>query len=291
MSELRSPQSWDSYQGSSSQWENLRMREVVYSDLEPEAAEAIEDLIKVRDCAGRHIERVHRLNPQTIEIVWYDDVGDYDEDDDDVDKEPTRVTGTVLNRVHTMLQELFGEHWRVGRKEDNRRGSGRHPQRALIRRADHQRFQYRNESEAQYQLKLHGEPDNAPEGVLRYGGLDSYPEPLSDLVGKDFDCYVFESDTGTKHLVQNGRGNLRNRALSKPLPCACGLEVQPETVIEAERVNHYAEYVTEEVREECQTLRPEHLFDDDLCGRCKQVFTPFRGAQSIRQYAMEVNHD
>lgn len=265
--ELRAPDEWDKMEGLDWKWTNIRMKELVWSDLPPGAEEAIEDFIRVDKCSGRDIERVHRLDPQTIEIVWYDDEGE-----DEEDPSPTEVSDRYVRNVRTVVQEMFGEHWRVRRKDDDRRWNSTNPQRVIVRRADHQRFQYKDESDEKYLLRLHGKPDNVPEGVDFVGALDQYRSDPELSVDDKRDVYTYETGTGTVHLLPC----IRDRVVAVDQSCECGLTVQAEEIVDGERIMHYADYLREEgdLFEQGITGQPDpkKVIGDDLCTRCWKTY-------------------
>jgi hypothetical protein len=266
--DLRAPDDWTNLEDLDWKWTDIIMQEVVWSDLPAGADEAIEDFIRVDKCSGDGIARVHRLNPQTIEVVWYDD--------EEKDAGPTEVSGRYIRNVRHVIQEMFGEQWRVSRKEDQRRWNDEHPQRAIIRRADHQRFKYREESDDHYLLNLHGRPDNTPEGVDHVGQLDHYREypVLFADDGDPRDVYVYETGTETVHLLPL----VRDRVVAVDQQCECGLTVEPEEIVDGERIQHYADYLDDALtapfdpEDEVVTYDghpdPGQIIGDDLCGRC-----------------------
>lgn len=290
--DLRAPDEWDKLEGLDWKWRNIRMKELVYSELPQGTAAAIEDFIRVDKCAGQDIVRVHRLDPQTIEVVWHDDEG-LDADD----PSPTSVSEYYIRNVRTVIQAVFGEHWRVRRKPDERRHSGEHPQRAIIRRADHQRFKYDDESDDRYLLNLHGRPDNVPEDVDYVRQLDQYRDDPELPVGDPRDVYLYETESGTIHLLPS----IRDRTVAVDQHSECGLTVPAEEIVDGERVEHYSDYLSRE--REWDDLDPETQIGDDLCGRCWRSYAePRRGFDGkVRGYEApnvdyaallpEVDHD
>lgn len=283
--ELRAPSDWGQLEGLDWKWDNIRMQEIVWSELPEGAAEAIEDFIRVDKCSGGEIERVRRLDPQTIEVVWYDDEGQNEED-----PSPTLIADRYVRNVRTVIQELFGEHWRVKRKQDDRRYNGEHPQRVIIRRAEAQRFRYIDESDEEYLLNLHGRPDGAPEDADYYRDLDRYPVPPHNIRKKRaLDVYCYETGTGTIHLLRR----FRDDVIARDQTCECGLEVQAEEIVDGERVEHYAEYLRRGAAEYDGDV-PFHSFDldpksvigdfgsGDLCGRCWKSYARTRRYPSGR---------
>lgn len=296
--ELRAPNPWDRYEGSEWKWSTIQMQEVVYSDLPSGAEKAIEEFIAVDECGGADfIEEVRRLDPQTIEITWFDDEGDaphskdwyrrhdsYTIKDYHDDAAPTRVSSGIVETVRGIIQDLFGEHWRVNRKPDDRRGSGVHPQRVLVRRASHQRFKYIGEEESEYLRYLHGTPENAPEGVEKYGDLSVYPEPAER--GTFADVYLYEADSGTVHLL--GGYETRGRWVFRESACQCGLTVQPEIVIDADGIEHYGEFLRRQRDngEIAGTARHDDLdplsrLGEDLCGSCWRSYSDADGKPPV----------
>lgn len=282
---IREPNEWDCYENSNWKWENIQMKEVVYSDLPSGAEEAIADFIRVDDCLGYHIERVHRLNPQTIEIVWYDDEGESNHDksyyensvshtleDWREDKSPTKVSDRYIKNVRIVIQSMFGDQWRVTRKEDGRQWNDESPQRAIVRRADHQRFTYSDESEGEYLLNLHGKPDNAPEWAQKYQDLPAYPIPPKSVQHRAEDVYCYETSTGTIHLIGE---NVRNKWVAEDLSCECGLTVQASVAVDTDRIEHYAGFLQRQRDRidlpdgfESVSLDPQTRIGEDLCDRC-----------------------
>lgn len=294
------PAKWDEYEGKNYKWDNLVMQEVVYSDLPSGAAEAIAEFVRVDECNGSNIERVERLNPQTLEIIWYDDEGEanyskdwyrqqngYTLEDWRNDKAPTKVNNYYIEAVRQVIQSMFGDHWRVRRKSDGRQWDGESPQRAIVQRADHQRFRYIDESHAEYRLMLHGRPENVPETVRRFGELDNYPEPPESVQKTSADVYVYESDTGTKHLIPRIRGRL----VALDGECECGLKVQREDVADADGIKHYGEYLQREGVGDGD-LGPHAMFGDDLCTRCWKSYSKARKDHTgkIMEYTQPVTN-
>lgn len=259
------PGDWDETEETVFHWSNIKMRELVYSDLPESAVDAIRDFIMVDECKERQIERVERLDPQTLQIVWYDDEMDRPDDQED----PSRISHIYISRVREIIQNIFGEQWRVQRKRDERYWNNKNPQRVVVRRADHQRFKYTDESEGEYQMMLHGRPDGVPDGVERYRELDHIPEVPVD--GKR-DVFVYETGTGTKHLLPAFGEDLVVHEQS----CECGLTVQPEEIIEDDSIQHYAEVMQEIVDRVVEDgidsrsfdLDPNSVLKDDLCSSC-----------------------
>lgn len=240
------------------------MKDVVYSDLPKGAEDVIFDIINNPNCRGEEIERVIRADAQTIEIVWYDDIGD-------VEDEPlSKVHTSVINAVRNTLQNIFGNHWRVSRKADERRWNDDHPQRAIVRRADRQRFTYESEPKHVYLINLHGRPDNAPSDAIWYGDLDVFPTPPTVISSeKYFDIYIYDSGSGTKHILpgtEPGR-HFRESCIAEPVSARCGLTVQPEDAIE--EVEHFGSVINEMHPRDLPTNpHPKDVFEEDLCQRC-----------------------
>ena len=257
---LRAPRDWEQYEHSKFKWSNIRMKEVVYTDLPPGAEEAIEDLIKVRACSGAWIEKVHRLDPQTVEIVWYNDSQE--------EGNATRVRDGTVRRVRETIQTILGEHWEVERKEvkDSQGYEYDHPQRVLVRRVSHQNFKYSTESDEEFKLALHGRPDGVPDDASVWGDLDEFPEP-PETSPWSIDIYVHETGTGTKHLIGRRFDSFREKSVAEEISCECGLKVQPEDVIDT--VEHYGEFL-QELSENgyWDDLDPETAIGEDLCDRC-----------------------
>jgi len=284
--ELREPNEWDKLEGLDWKWTNIEMKEVVWTDLPAGAEEAIEDFIRVDKCSGEDIARVNRLDPQTIEVVWYDDEGDSNDD-----PSPTTVSDRYIRNVRTVVQEMFGEHWRVQRKGDQRRWDDSHPQRAIIRRADHQRFKYSEESDDRYLLYLHGRPNSVPEDVDYVGALDQYRGDPELSVDDPRDVYTYETGTGTIHLLPC----IRDRVVAVDQTCECGLTVQAEEIVDGDSIMHYADYL----REEADLFErgfegdpdPKSVLGDDLCGRCWNSHARARKTPNGRVRGYEPPHD
>ena len=275
--ELRAPTEWDQMEGLDWKWSNIRMGELVWSDLPEGAEEAIEEFIRVKRCNGRAIERVHRLDPQTIEIVWYDDIETNESGETDFSEVPDRY----IRNVRKVVQSMFGEHWRVERKPDKRRWNNANPQRAIVRRADHQHFRYTDESVDEATLIREGRPDGVPDWADHYGSLDQYKGDPDLRVGDSRDVYLYESGTGTIHLLKG----LKDSLVVEDLECECGLRVQTEEIIDGGSIQHYAEYLREDADlwdrkdvmngEEDGDPDPKSVLGDDLCTRCwKSYATP-----------------
>lgn len=273
---LQAPKNWDRYEDSRQKWFNIRLKEVVYSDLPQGAEDAIEDFVTVARCKGRDIERVGRTDAQTVEIVWYDDAGTEQSPDDfasrdiyEKEREPTYVPEVIIQETAEVLQGLFGEQWRVTRKPDERRSGGTSQQRALVRRVDHQRFAYQDETVGEYKLNLHGRPENAPEGAEKFGDLDDYPEPPRGWNGDPEDLYCYTTGTGTVHLITS----IRDEWIAEDLSCECGLGVQARDIVDATDIEHYAEVLMQKKEDgELSGYNgdhgPESCLGEDLCGRC-----------------------
>lgn len=260
MARLQMGDDWERYENSARRWETIQMREVVYSDLPPGAEDVIRDLVMTSQCHGRYMERVQRLNPQTIELVWYDDI------DGDSDGKPTEIGDNVLQNVQYVLAQFFGEHWRVSRKDDNRRWDNVHPQRAVIRRVECQRFQYREESHEEYLEMLHGRPEGLPDDVGRWEDYAPYEQPPEAQGRYDVrDVYIHETSTGTRHIVP-GR-DLRTTHHTADVKTECGRTVPTDVLVDVADLTHLAAHIeTPTVDEEDQ--HPEAVFGDDLCGAC-----------------------
>lgn len=258
MTQLQMDPDWERFQNSSYKWRNIRMKEVVYSDLPPGAEDVIRDLVQTWECNGEKMEKVQRLDPQTIELVWYDDI------DGDSDKEPTEIDDTYLRNVQKVLAQFFGDHWRVSRKSDQRRWNNEHPQRAVVRRAEAQRFRYNDENNEEYLLMLHGRPEGLPDDVGRWSDYEPYEQP-SEAQGlyDSRDVYVYETSTGTRHLVHGQ--HLRNTHHTSDVKAECG-RVVPSNVLVDVDVTHLAAYI--DTGDEEEDPHPERLFGDDLCGAC-----------------------
>lgn len=262
--ELREPDPWDYYEDSPMQWENIIMRDLVYSDLPPGAVDAIESVIKMPETLGHDIAKIHKPDAKTIEIVWFNDGKGENES-------PSKIGRGAIRKVRDVIQLLFGGHWRVRRKMITN-GAGyeeKHPQRLLLRRASHQNFQFADEDEDEYLLALHGRPDGVPPDATVWGDLDAYPAPPS-AHPRSLDVYVVTSSTGTRHLIKRRFTSLRDRVVAESVKCACGLEVDPETIAAAGDVKHFGQilhWLTYE-GDYLGQMDPQSVFEDDLCGRC-----------------------
>lgn len=254
---------WDQFEDSTTYWGQIRMRDLVWSDLPTGAADAIERVIRVGSCKNRAMERVHRLDPQTIEVVWYDDVGEGDKD-----QEPSRIADRYIIQIRQRVQEMFGTHWRVRRKEDGRRDYSAHPQRAIIRRADHQRFQYQDESDGEYMLALHGRPDGVPDHAEQYGDLDHIPDQPSGVT-YHADVWVYETpSSGTIHLVKG----FRSQFVSLDISCMCGsVSVDAQDVVDGE-LDWYPRLLAEGSVDHLEDLDPVSQFDKRLCSNCAKSY-------------------
>lgn len=267
---LSEPDEWDTFENSDWKWRNIQMLDLVYSDLSADVAAAIETIVRVDECLGAHIERVYKVDSETIEIVWYDNVGG--------DGKPSHVYSHYVNAVRDRIQDLFGEHWRVRRKPDGRRDGEDHPQRVLVKRADHQRFMYVDESPSEYKANLYGRPANAPDHADRYGDLSHFPDIPDEMAHlKDQrDIWTYDVGTGTKHLVRGVRGLI----IGVPVETQCGRELDAETLVDGEGIRHYAEVLgdvsaerfvdsdTEPVDLVFWDLDPGNVLGEALCDRC-----------------------
>lgn len=260
-----------------------RREELVYSDLPDGAVDAIDRFIRVYECNGQNIESIHRADAQTVEVVWYDDAGatydrDYYSSEEKYEnaRAPTRVRDSILRRVREAIQMRFGEHWVVERKPDKRRNDGRHPQRALIRRASHRRFSYEDESQADYLLHLHGRPDGVPEDVTRWEDHDCYPDTLPIAKYSPLNLYLYESGTGTVHLVD---GEFLHDTVSVPQETHCSLTLEPEEMAQPETLTHYGGHLHGRYGGEWKPLPshegngdPASVLGDTLCDQCRKAY-------------------
>lgn len=269
---IREPDPWHKYEGNRWKWTNIHMKELVADDLPGNAVEGIRRaIIDVNEVNGDSIVDVRRLDGKTVEIVYYGDEFDQDRPDDEL---PSKVPNWIVDRIQNLLIDLFGPLWRVRRKEDTRRRDGESIQRLVVQRIVAQRFRYEEESHAEYLFNLHGSPEGVPEGVERYGDLESIPTPPEPITNSsELDMFVYESSAGTKHLIRgSGWYGLRQTWVVKDVECLCGHEVDNEAVIDGE-VRHLAGHIADHAYDAGLDLSvddpsPDKVFGDDLCGSC-----------------------
>lgn len=254
---------------------SIVLGELQYSRLPTDAAEPIETFITGPEYRSSNIEQVKREDPKTVTILWYDDAGapkdrsEYaSQSDYEYAAKPTKVPRSVFKRVESRIQELFGENWRVNRVSDERRDSGVNPQKVKIQRVDHQHFRYREETEESAQRKRIGLPDCVPEGTATWRELEPYSEmklmPAHER--KDASLFVYESSTGTQHLVDS---DFVNQYPGLPVKTVCGHTVPPEAVRDG--LEHYGEFVRRvgPSLDEDREYAPHNVLSD-LCSTCHQ---------------------
>ena len=255
---LDAPTDWEEYVGLNYRWSDITMKEVVYTDFSSETVRAIESVLQVSECFYGVMKKVRKTAPDTIEIVWYDDMGE--------EEGNSYVSSSIIRNVEERLQSLFGEHWRVSRKPDKRR-SGGHKQRAIIKRADHQRFRYNSESDCEYQMILHGRPDGLPEGARRYGDLNHIGRTADVPYRTNF--YLVESSTGTMHIAES----FESDCAAVDVSCLCAHSIDAQTIVDGDDVHWYPQYLADLDDlgwfEGYDTyLNPQRVLGAQLCGRC-----------------------
>lgn len=248
--------------------------EAAYAGLPDAALRAVESLVLSDRTEAEHVEKVRWHDDDAVEVVWYDDWGD--------DGGPTEVRDWVLDQLEEDLQSFFGELWRVDRKPDNRRRDSENVQRALVRRVSHLDFHYDDEEEVDAELMREGTPDGVPEDASDWGDLAHWVEE-PHAVDRQTNLYVYETGTGTQHLVQP-----RARAVgfyydyvTESASTFCGQPLDPQTLADADAFEHYpplahAHYDAETSKQTVYgpdvRLDPEGVLGEDLCGSCWRSF-------------------
>lgn len=208
------------------------VEEPIYAELPPSITESLPKVLSSAGVEGHNISTANRLDRQTAEVVWYDDIGT--EQDESVfhnqaqyekARKGTRVSGTVINRAQTKIREYWGDGWQVDRKDDERRNSGKHPQRAIVRRVIGVRFSYRSEGPEMYRLMLNGRPDNVPEDARRWGDVPGIENRRGN---RGYDIYVVENSAGTRHIIDDNA--LYRTHIGERLTTLCGREIDRDRV-------------------------------------------------------------
>lgn len=275
--DVTAPGEWESYVNSTRKWSQIRMKEVVWSDLDPGVVDAIRRIAEIDRCGGKALEKVQRLDPQTIELVYYNDTNEED-------SSPSFLSRVTVDNLREEIKRLYGEHWRITRKEWNDPDSrwAEHPQRLLVRRASHQRFKYQDEDEPEYLARLNGVPDGAPEDATYWKDVDAVQEPPEEVNWRQ-NIYIYESGAGTCHIVKRGNA-VREKPIATTFSTACGTEVDPEAVVEGERFAHFGEHVQAHIDAgEIPSARgPKELFGEDLCMACWRSYGQSDGDDGYR---------
>jgi hypothetical protein len=115
----------------------------------------------------------------------------------------------------------------------------------VVRRQVASTFRYDHESEDEWQQAVTERPDGVGVDVNRWGQLDQYDR-------LDGGLWVYESDTGTQHLIPHGRVHTGSSwhfgvvcgSVFKDLPTPCGTtSVDRHALAEGSAITPYAEHV------------------------------------------------
>lgn len=252
-----------------------RSIEAAYAALPDAALPAVESLVLSDRTEAEHVEKVRWHDDTAIEVVWHDDWGD--------DGGPTKVPDRTIERLEEDLQSFFGELWRVERKPDGRRRNSENVQRVLVRRVSHLDFHYEGEEEIEAAIMREGTPDGVPDDARDWGDLDHWVQPPSG-VDRQTNLYVYETSTGTQHLVMpisayhNG---FHYGYVTEGAATICGQPLAPQTLADPANFDHFPALAAEhyDAVTSQQTvygpdvrLDPEGVLDDDLCGSCWRSF-------------------
>lgn len=242
----------------------------VLTEFDADDVQGVEQILKAGHIRGGAIEKVHRAEGgEAIEVVYWND------EHDPGRHGPSVLSNHVLGGIRKELHEFLPENWRVHRKDNGTRKNRDYPveegkslQKLMIRRVSAIRFRYEDDSEFEYREMLGELPDGLPDDAKDWRDVYPAPPPAYEPAA---DLYVYETSTGTKHLLQGSvrpgiQKGFRNKRVYEPVSCYCGFLLNPQTLADGE-VTHFGEYLLDEDRDSYK-IDPKSVFGDDLCTSC-----------------------